>query len=137
MITAGSLIWWLTKLTGSAVVLATATIVVIVPNVFLSQLTGALVDRWNRRRVIMVADGAIALATAILALLFALDVKAVGVVFLIMFIRALGTAFHQPAMMASTTLMVPEKHYSRIAGLNNALKGATGIIAPPLGALRW
>ncbi|MCP4421470.1 MAG: MFS transporter, partial [Chloroflexi bacterium] len=45
------------------------------------------------------------------------------------------TAFHRPAMMASTTLMVPERHYSRIAGLNNALRGTLQIAAPPLGAL--
>ncbi len=115
--------------------LSIAAIIVIVPNIFLSPITGTLVDRWNRRLVIMVADASIAIATLILALLFAFDIQSIGFVFLIMFIRALGTAFHQPAMMASTTLMVPERHYSRIAGLNNALRGAMQIIAPPLGAL--
>ncbi len=130
-----ALIWWLTKLTGSAVILSIAAIIVVVPNVFLSPVTGTLVDRWNRRLVIMVADASIALATLVLAILFALDIQAVGFVFLIMFIRALGTAFHRPAMMASTTLMVPKRHYSRIAGLNNALRGTLQIAAPPLGAL--
>lgn len=129
-----ALIWWLTKLTGSAVVLSLAAIIVIVPNVFLSPITGTLVDRWNRRLVIMAADTSIALATLILAILFAFDIQSLGFVFLIMFIRAMGTAFHRPAMMASTTLMVPKRHYSRIAGLNNALRGAMRIAAPPLGA---
>ncbi len=130
-----ALIWWLTKLTGSAVVLSIAAIIVIVPNVFLSPLTGTLVDRWNRRLVIMTADASIAIATLILAILFAFDIQALEFVFLIMFIRAMGTAFHRPAMMASTTLMVPKRHYSRIAGLNNALRGTMQIAAPPLGAL--
>ncbi len=130
-----ALIWWLTKLTGSAVVLSIAAIIVIVPNVFLSPITGTLVDRWNRRLVIIVADASIALATLILAILFAFEIQAIGFVFLIMFIRAMGTAFHRPAMMASTTLMVPKRHYSRIAGLNNALRGVTNIVAPPVGAL--
>lgn len=130
-----ALIWWLTKTTGSAKVLSFAAIVAVVPPVFLSPVTGTLIDRWNRRRVIMTADAAIALSTAALALLFALGIRDVGIVFLVLFLRAIGTAFHRPAMMASTTLMVPEKHYSRIAGLNNALRGATSIVAPPLGAL--
>jgi DHA3 family macrolide efflux protein-like MFS transporter len=130
-----ALIWWLTKTAGSAVVLALAAIITIVPNVFLSPLTGTLVDRWSRRLVILVADSVIALATIVLAVLFARDIKEIGAVFLIMFIRALGTAFHRPAMVASTTLMVPKQHYSRIAGLNNALRGTIAIVSPPLGAL--
>lgn len=130
-----ALIWWITKTSGSAVVLSVAAIISIVPYVVLSPITGTLVDRWNRRRVMLVADGAIALATGILALLFSLDIKAFGPVFLIMFIRALGSAFHRPAMIASTSLMVPKQHYSRIAGLNNALRGGIQIVSPPLGAL--
>ena len=130
-----ALIWWLTERTGSPMVLTGATIVTVIPRVVFSPITGTLVDRWNRRLVIMVTDGAIALATVALAILFMLDVKEVWAVLLLMFVRAIGDAFHGPAMMTSTTLMAPEKHYSRIAGLNNALWGAMSIVAPPLGAL--
>jgi DHA3 family macrolide efflux protein-like MFS transporter len=52
-----------------------------------------------------------------------------------MFLRSLGQAFHWPAMQASTSLLVPEKHLSRVAGINQALNGAMNIIAPPTGAL--
>ena len=52
-----------------------------------------------------------------------------------MFIRAVGGAFHWPAMQASSSLMVPEKHLSRVARLNQALQGLAAIVAPPLGAL--
>ena len=52
-----------------------------------------------------------------------------------MFLRSVGGIFHWPAMQASTSLMVPEKHFSRIAGINQALRGSLAIIAPPLGAL--
>ncbi len=130
-----ALIWWLTKETNSPAVLAMASLVTIAPPVFLSPIIGTLVDRWNRRHVLIVADGAIALTTLVLALFFALDVVEVWIIFVMIFIRALGTAFHGPAMMVSTTLMVPKEHYARIAGLNQALFGAIGIVAPPLGAL--
>jgi DHA3 family macrolide efflux protein-like MFS transporter len=56
-------------------------------------------------------------------------------IYVISFIRSLGGAFHFPAMNASTALMVPEKHLSRINGINQALNGALGIVAPPLGAI--
>jgi DHA3 family macrolide efflux protein-like MFS transporter len=52
-----------------------------------------------------------------------------------MFIRSAGGSFHWPAMQASTPLMVPRKHLARVAGLNQALYGAAGIVSPPLGAL--
>jgi DHA3 family macrolide efflux protein-like MFS transporter len=56
-------------------------------------------------------------------------------VYVLMFVRALGGAFHWPAMQASTTLMVPERHLSRVAGMGQALRGIAGIAMPPLGAL--
>jgi DHA3 family macrolide efflux protein-like MFS transporter len=44
-----ALVWWLTETTGSATVLATGTLISLLPNVFLGPFVGALVDRWNRR----------------------------------------------------------------------------------------
>ena len=130
-----ALVWWLTKTTGSATVLALAAMMAVLPRVLISPIAGALVDRWNRRVVMILADGLIALAVIVLAVLFALDQVQIWQVFALMFIRATGAAFHWPAMQASTTLMVPEKHLSRIAGLNQALWGMASIAAPLLAAL--
>jgi DHA3 family macrolide efflux protein-like MFS transporter len=130
-----ALVWWLTEKTGSATVLAFATMMALLPQVFLSPFAGALVDRWPRRSVMIIADGVIALTTVVLAILFRLELVRIWHVYAIMFIRAAGGAFHWPAMQASTPLMVPEKHLSRVAGLNQALYGAARIVTPPLGAL--
>jgi DHA3 family macrolide efflux protein-like MFS transporter len=130
-----ALVWWLTRATGSATVLALASMMAMLPQVFISPVAGALVDRWNRRVVMMMADGLIALAVVVLAVLFAFDRVQVWHIYVLMFIRAVGGAFHWPAMQASTSLMVPEKHLTRVAGLNQALQGVGSIVAPPLGAL--
>jgi DHA3 family macrolide efflux protein-like MFS transporter len=130
-----ALVWWLTRTTGSATVLATATLVALLPQVLLAPLAGALIDRWNRRLVMIVADASIALATIGLAVLFWSGSVQVWHVYLLMFIRSLAGAFHWPAMQASTSLMVPKEQLSRIQGLNQMLQGGMNILSAPLGAL--
>jgi MFS transporter, DHA3 family, macrolide efflux protein len=130
-----ALVWWLTQTTGSATVLATATLAAILPGVVLGPLAGAYVDRWDRRRIMIVADGVSALAAACLAFLFWTDAIQIWHVYLIMLVRSIGGTFQAPAMQASTGLMVPEQHLSRVAGLNQTLMGTMNIVAPPLGAL--
>ncbi len=130
-----ALVWWMTSTTGSATVLATATLVVMLPQIFLGPFTGALIDRWNRKIVMIVADGAIAASTLALIGLFAAGKETLAAVYFILLIRSLGGSFHYPAMTASTSLMVPREQLARIAGLNQTLNGIITIIAPPLGAL--
>ena len=130
-----ALVWYLTQETGSATVLATATLIALLPQIFLGPFVGALIDRWSRRLIMIVADTAIALATAVLMVLFALEVIQPWQVFALLFIRSLGGAFHHPAMSSSTSLMVPNEHLARVAGINQALQGIVTVFAPPLGAL--
>ncbi len=130
-----ALIWWLTEKTGSAVVLTMATLVGMLPQVVLGPFAGAVVDRGNRRLIMMLADGSIAAFTLLLAWLFVTGQVQVWHVYVILAIRALGGAFHFPAMSASTPLMVPEKHLTRISGMNQTLQGLMAMIAPPVGAM--
>ena len=130
-----ALVWWLTKTTGSATVLATATLVAMLPGILLGPLAGALVDRWNRRLVMIVADSFVALVSAWLAYLFWVGAMRPWHVYVISLARAVGGCFHWPAMQASVSLMVPGKHLSRVAGFNQTLHGAMNIVAPPMGAL--
>jgi len=130
-----ALIWYLTVQTGSATVLATAAMIGLLPNVILGPFIGTLVDRWDRRLIMLVSDSVITLATIGLALLFAIDAVALWHIYLIMFTRALFACFHTNAMTASTSLMVPVEHLTRIQGINQMLNGGLNVIAAPLGAL--
>ena len=65
-----TLIWYLTKETGSAAVLATSTFVSLLPNVLFAPFIGALVDRWDRKRIMIVSDLMIAFVTLLLIILF-------------------------------------------------------------------
>lgn len=130
-----ALVWWMTTTTGSATVLATASLLAVLPNIILAPFAGALVDRWNRRLVMIVADGTIAAATLVLVYLFATGQESLLAVYIILLVRAAGGVFHSPAESASISLMVPKEHLARIAGLNQTLQGGLNIIAPPVGAL--
>ena len=130
-----ALVWWLTQLTGSATVLAMATMMWVIPQVFLGPIVGAYVDRLNRRVVMIVADSLIALVALWLAYLFWTETMQVWQLYAALLVRAIGGLFHWSAMQASTSLMVPDEHLTRVAGLNQTMQGALNVIGPPLGAL--
>lgn len=130
-----ALVWWLTDLTGSATILATASLVALIPEILLGPIAGAYVDRWNRRIVMIAADTLVALASLWLAITFWTGSVQIWHIYAIMLVRAVGGSFHWPAMQASTSLMVPKEQLSRVAGLNQTLNGMLNIAGPPLGAL--
>jgi len=130
-----TLVWWLTEETGSATVLATATAVGMVPEIVVQPFAGAIVDRLNRKHVIIYSDAVIALATLALGVLFYYDLAGVWAIYALMLIRAVGSAFHFPAEQASVAMMVPDDQLAKLAGLNQAARGIINIISAPLGAL--
>lgn len=127
--------WWLTKATGSATILTTVTLVGMLPGVVLGPLAGVLVDRWNRRLIIIVADGVGALGAAALVWLFWSGQIAIWQIYVITVIRSLAGTFHFAAVQASTALLAPPEQLARVAGLNQTVQGINMVVAPPLGAL--
>ncbi len=130
-----ALVWWLTQRTGSATVLATASLVAMLPSIVLGPVAGAYVDRWNRRTVMIVADAAIAFVSLWLAILFWAGRMQVWHVYVMMLARSLGGCFHEPASMSSNRLLVPEEHLARVQGLSQMVQGALKVAGPPMGAL--
>jgi len=107
----------------------------IAPRLLVSPFAGALIDRLDRRLVMIFADAFIAIMIGILIFLFAAQIVQIWHIYVILFFRAVGDCFHRPAFTASTSLMVPKKHLSRISGLNHSVSGALDIFTPVLGAL--
>lgn len=130
-----ALVWWLTQKTGSATVLATATLVAMLPQVFIGPLAGVVIDRFSRRWIMALADSLAALGVVGLAVLFWLGSVEVWHIYLLMFLRSAAQGFHWPAMQASTSLMVPKEHLARVQGLNQMLNGLMNIFSAPAAAL--
>lgn len=129
-----AIIWYLTQKTNSATTLAIASMMGLLPQVLLSPFIGTWVDRGNRKLFLIAADATIAIATFILALLFAFNLIQVWHIYLVLFIRAVAGGFHQSAFGASVVLLVPKDQLARVQGFNQALYGGLNIISAPLGA---
>lgn len=130
-----ALAWYLVQITGKATVLATGIGIALLPQIVIGPFAGALVDRWDRRTVMIAADSAVALVTLGLGYLFLTGSVQIWHIYAAMLLRAVGGIFHFAAMQASTSLLVPEQHLARVSGLNMALRGAMNIAAPVAGAL--
>ena len=130
-----ALIWYVTDTTGSAIVLTTAALVSTLPSIILSPFIGALIDRWNRKTVMIISDSVIALTTLALGLLFLYDSVAIWQIYLIMAVRSIGRSFYYPAMTSSIALLIPSSRLVKIQGLNQIAQGVLMLFSAPLGAL--
>jgi DHA3 family macrolide efflux protein-like MFS transporter len=130
-----ALVWWLTNQSNSATVLATAALIALLPQIIVGPFAGVIVDRLDRRKIMIAADSMIALVIIGLAALFATGRVQVWHIYLAMFTRSLGSSFHWPAFQASTSLMVKKEDLGRVGGMNQALRGFVTIAVPPLAAV--
>lgn len=130
-----AIVLWLSFETKSAEVLAFATIAAMLPQSMLGLFTGIFIDRWKRKRIMILADSFIALCTLILAVLFYLDRAQIGHIYLLLAMRSVGSSFHMPAMQASVPLLAPKSELIRIAGINQIIQSACNIAGPALAAL--
>lgn len=110
-----AIVFYLTEKTGSAMVLSMASLVGFLPHAILGPSIGVLVDRYDRKMVMIAADLLIAVAGAALAIVSLSMDPPVWMVMVVLCIRSIGTAFHTPALSAVTPLIVPEEQLTRCA----------------------
>ncbi len=130
-----AIIIWLSLQTGSATILAWSAIAGMLPQTLIGPFIGVLIDRWNRKRIMMLADTFIALCTFILALLFWLDIAELWHIFVLLALRSVGASFHMPAMQASVPMLAPTDQLTRIAGIDQIIASVSQIAGPALGAM--
>lgn len=129
------LIWWLTQEANAASLLTSLFLAMILPTIIASPFIGILVDRFSRKKIIIIAE-LVSLGVALtLVALFMSGTTQAWHIFLLVALNELALSVIDPAFYASMTLMVPEKHFIRIQGINQSLFHGLDIIAAPLGAL--
>lgn len=107
----------------------------ILPMFFLSPFAGVWADRYNRKNLIMIADGCIAACTLIVAILFFMGYESIWLLFGALIIRGMGSAVQSPCVSALLPDIVPGEHLTRVNGINGSLQALFSLASPVLGAL--
>lgn len=130
-----SIIWWITIQTGSALALTVASVIGLLPQAVLGPFAGVVIDRYNRKIIIILADCAIAISSLLLSVSFFFSDPSLVFIYSILFIRALGETFHKPAMQAAIPQLVPVSELTKASGLGQMIQAACSMAGPMLGAL--
>ena len=123
---------WVFSHTGNTTPLLLTAFFTELPGMLAGSLLGVLVDRWDRRRVLMLADAGQAVGTLILMLDFLLGGFRVWHLYLIALLQGSCMAFQQPAEDATTTMLVPEHHRERANAIRQIAFPLAGVVAPVL-----
>ncbi len=126
---------WVYQQTGSVTPYAMIALCTVVPRLLLSPLAGIVVDRWNRRWVMILSDAGAALGTLVLALLLWGGHVSIWYIYLITLLNAACGAFQAPAYASAIPLFVPKEEYGRINGLVQLAQAAADIVTPALSGL--
>jgi MFS family permease len=127
---------WAFQETGSAVVLGALSTVFLVPFLLISPFAGVLVDRHNRKLMMMVSDLAAVCATTGILIMNLVGGLQIWHLYIATAVIGLGNAFQWPAYSAAITTMVPKEKYSRANGMMSLVDSGPQVLAPLLaGAL--
>lgn len=130
-----AIIIWLSLETGSAEVLAYSAIAALLPQAIIGPFAGVYIDRWDRKKVMIFADAFVAFCTLVMAISFYLGNESLLLIYVLLSLRSVGSAFHMPAMQAAIPMLAPENQLLRIAGINQMIQSVSSIAGPALGAL--
>jgi len=121
---------WVLRSTGSTTQFALIYIAMDIPLLFVSPFAGALVDRWDRRRLMIACDSICAITSLVLAGLLATEHLAIWQVYIGVGLMSLCTAFHSPAFSASIPLLASAEQLPRVNGMVQTGNAAASIIGP-------
>jgi MFS family permease len=121
---------WIFEQTRQATPFALTVLIGNVPRLLLSPLAGSLADRWNRRRLMILADTGNALVTLAAAILLATSALQVWQIYLIALFGSICAAFQEPAYTASIAMLVPKKDLARASGLGQLSQALEMLVAP-------
>ena len=127
---------WAYQKTNSATALAMLGFFFVAPMLIASPFAGAIVDRSNRKMMMMVSDLASGITTIVILILYTTGHLQIWHLFITNAIQGVFQSFQWPAYSAAITTMIPKKHYGRANGMLSLADTASNIFAPILaGAL--
>lgn len=133
--TSYALVLWLYLQSGSALKTALLSICSYTPYVIMSIFAGALSDRWNKKRTMLICDLIAAFSTITVFILIRTDSLRIGHLYLLNAINGLMNTVQQPASEIATTLLIPKKYYQKTSGLRSFSQSLNSILTPILATM--
>ncbi|MDQ0115696.1 MFS transporter [Paenibacillus harenae] len=129
-----AIIWYITLHTSSGTMLTITTVCGFLPQIIISLFAGLWIDRYNRKTMIMLADGMIAITTFALAILFLAGYNDIWLLYPVLLIRSFGTGIQTPAVQAIIPQLVPKEQLMRVNGINSSISSLMMFLSPAAGA---
>ena len=127
-----AIIWHITLSTSSGLWMMLATVSSMVPQVLVSLVGGALADRHNRKTLIMLSDGFIALSTLGLAVAFLMGYTRLELLLIVSAVRSAGAGIQTPAVSAIYPQLVPKDKLTKVQGINQTIGSVLMLASPPV-----
>ncbi len=127
---------WVFEQTGQATALALVHVFFITPFLVVSPFAGVMIDRYNRKLMMMISDLGGGLASMVILTLVLLGRLEIWHLYIAAVIQGLTNTFHWPAYSAAISTMVPKEQYGRVNGMMGLVEMGPAVIGPILaGAL--
>lgn len=125
-----AMVWYLTLYTGSGKVLTLSTICGFLPQVLISLFAGTWLDRYNRKKLMMISDGMIAFVTGILGISFSMGKATTAGVIMVLAMRSVGSGIQTPATQAVIPQLVPKEALVQVNGIQSTSSAINNFLAP-------
>lgn len=132
-----AIVWFLTDKTGSALVLSAAMLMGFLPQAILGPIIGVFIDRYNRKKIMIISDLLISAASFIMVIAGLMGVLSTGLIMMVLLIRSIGASFHNPCLQAVTPQIVPVDQLTKCSGYSQALESVTQILSPVFAAVLY
>ena len=132
--TSFALIIWVYDHEGTATSIALLSFFSFLPSVLFAFVAGALADRWNKKRIMLISDLVAAMGTVTVFVLYGTDQLQIWHLYLVNLVISFMNAFQSPAAYVATSLLVPEDQYVRAGGLQSLSDSLVAILTPALAA---
>jgi DHA3 family macrolide efflux protein-like MFS transporter len=130
MVVQYAILWHITLKTQSGTMMTVFTIAGFIPMFFISPFGGVWADRFNKKNIINIADGAIAFVSLIVAVFLFFGFDHVGLLLACAVVRSLGQGVQMPAVGAFVPQIVPQEHLTRVNGIQGSIQSVSMLAAP-------
>lgn len=130
-----AVMWYITLKTGSGIAVAGVAITTYLPQALIMLFGGVMADRYPPKKIVMLADSAVALSTLVLAILFLIGIDGIGWIFFFNSLRSLGSGIQMPAIKSMLPILVPEKELMHANSIYTSIWCVIQLISPGISGI--